>query len=642
MHLHRIVRFLQIKVRAHISVSQARAHTLAMWLERHLPALALHIKIVTAGRGLDLNNLTANDRENLRLTQQHYKDYKYREPHHAHVSVTQDVHAQVAPTTNPSASAADSNSATTAGATVEEERRRKINRIVSKFDLSLMKQMNTVSFHEFLRNHLEQIHSSDFHLHHLTNAVPSATLPSANSFSGSLPHAHSFNSSHITHGSHAVHSVKVHAHHSAVVKYNAIMELIIRKRRECSKKLNQKAEVVYEKLRLTIDDARSFIKGERDPLSARLREISLAEAVEEGVRRRQQLGTRRQPSSFAVLSLHPQAAAAPAVVVNIHNALLHGSTSRTPVSPGTPPRLGAVRGNSNRNMNVGAGSPGEERVGMLKKGTSFKASSDSAGTCPVPPPPSSPGGDERKGAMLKRGASFKRPADSGSPGAVVGASTSTENEAPPLKRGQSSKGTAPTTAIPTTAIPSVVAVELPPPNVFLLLSCVTAQDMLLLYIEVADRVRRQAMVDKLKKRTPAPHSAAGAAAFGHGHHVPVHHQHSGLDSIHHPHSIIHGNSHNNVHDHGHYLPGELDEHFHGSAHQHPSSKVGMHRRPSARATDYSTDASFGISQPRLLTSSSRRDSKLGRSDKIPHAPSLQKPSAETSLSMQKRLQQSNN
>jgi hypothetical protein len=57
-----------------------------------------------------------------------------------------------------------------------------------------------------------------------------------------------------------------------------------------------------------------------------------------------------------------------------------------------------------------------------------------------------------------------------------------------------------------------VPLQLPPPDVFLLLRSVNAQEMALLYLDIADKLRRDTLIEKMRRRKP---SVFAGASFGH-------------------------------------------------------------------------------------------------------------------------------
>jgi len=340
-----------------------------MWFERSLPALCLHVRIVLAGRGLDLRNLTANDRENIRQMELQYAEYRYVStlPPRPDVDADSDfgfpgplkVRAPVY--TGPS-------------------------------NMALIKHMHTAQFHAFLRAHHELIVGSGF----LANFVPTA-------LASPLPSPHPFG--YPTTPSHARQGIVI-----AALKRSAISGLVLKNRRLYMKKSTKKTAVVFEKFVVTMEDARSFIRDGRDSLCEHLLDLGLKDAVSAGMRVRQLMGGKR---------------------------LGFGA--------------GAAGGS-------GGGSSGTSRRASIKRTVSGLSAEPG-------PPRDSP---SRKSA----GKSEK----------FQGGSASSKTRA----RSRGFAATAST--IPTALLLS----RMPLPPVFLLLSSLTAEDMALLYFDLADKMRRLA------------------------------------------------------------------------------------------------------------------------------------------------------
>jgi hypothetical protein len=464
-----MVKRIQGKFKIHSAVNVARANMMALWFERHLPALLLHVRIVAAGRGLDLKNLTAHDREHIRQAQEHFlQEYRYQPPAAPHAPPAQP--ADLASTHTPvlpSAMAAESDAERGAGATAVKKTSAAAsawaNVRYKKLDSSLLREMNTVAFHAFLRSHLDQIASSDFHVYHIAGA-------------GAMVHGGGS-----TLGTQANIAQNRHfAENRRAVKHAMVMNLLFKKRREYVLRTSKRAEVVYDKLEASLDDARSFLKcpvGE-DPVTVHLKGLRLKEEVEREVRRNRKLGSKgwsRATMVVPVLSAEPPPPQPPPApvssparsVANAGSEAFGGAGRSTknhagPVSP-VP---GLYRGGSSKGPAISFGKDSSSFKGSangLSRGDSFKSSAPT----------------------LSRGDSFKRSA------------------------GKSQKGSK---TIEPDSLADSAPLQLPPPDIFLLLRSVNAQEMALLYLDIADKLRRDYLIEKMRRRKP---STFAGASFGH-------------------------------------------------------------------------------------------------------------------------------
>jgi hypothetical protein len=111
-------------------------------------------------------------------------------------------------------------------------------------------------------------------------------------------------------------------------------------------------------------------------------------------------------------------------------------------------------------------------------------------------------GGSSKGPVISFGkdsSSFKGSAHSG-----LGRGDSFKRSA-----GKSQKGSR---TIEPDSVADSVPLQLPPPDIFLLLRSVTAQEMALLYLDIADKLRRDYLIEKMRRRKP---TAFAGASFGH-------------------------------------------------------------------------------------------------------------------------------
>lgn len=408
----RQVKILQAKVRVHIAVTRARTQVASMWFERSLPALCLHVRIVLAGRGLDLRNLTANDRENIRQMELQYAEYRYVSPQPPQPDgVTDEFGFPGPPKVRPPVYTGPTN-------------------------MALIKHMHTAQFHAFLRAHHELIVGSGF-LAHFVPAALASPLPSPHTFGNPATPANARQGNVI-----------------ASLKRNAISGLVLKNRRLYMKKSTKKTAVVFEKFVVTMEDARSFIRDGRDSLCEHLLDLGLKDAVSAGMRVRQLMGGKR---------------------LGFGAGLTGGS---------------------------GGGSSGTSRRASIKRTVS--------GLSEQPGPPRDSPSRKSTGKSEK----------------FQGGSASSKSRA-------RSRGLAATAStIPTALLLS----RMPLPPVFLLLSSLTAEDMALLYFDVADKMRRLGPAGAEKGSrggkgslaSPSVGRSVSAAHGEHSHHPSITlHTHSG-------------------------------------------------------------------------------------------------------------------
>ena len=482
----RLVRFLQVRVRAHSSVNHCRATLLGLWFQRHLPVLLLHVRIVAAGRGLDLKNLTVHDREHIYQAQHHFlHEYRHvshdpvqhtqpppdRDTHHSHEhhgtgsrrnshgggellvqgAPPKRLKASFSPSTKGQAAAADYN----------------------KLDASLLRQMNSVEFHTFLRTHLDQIANCEFLHHH---------APAAEAFPGHHHHHHTSAVGMYSGAAlHTTATVRHHAESRRAILNSLLLSLVCRKRREYMLSSSKKPETVYQTLAITLEDARKFVRGDADPVREHLQELHLKEELNRAQHRKRRVGTRGGPAIIKRSSVldEPGAQSSPPPV----------RPQPPPSHPTAPipssPRRKDHRVKLERGTSLKGGRESPVQLGELDRGVSFKGPSSPVSlsrgnSFKYPPSPSA--------GSLSRGSSFKRSAGRSAP-----------SSAPAQQQEMD----------PTSLLARLSALPLPP--VFLLLKSVTAQEMTLLFCEAADQLRRRALAEKMRKRasiaTPAATSS---------------------------------------------------------------------------------------------------------------------------------------
>lgn len=473
--LYRLVKVLQQRFRVHRAVGQARTHLLTAWCERHLPALLLHVRIVSAGRGLDLKNITTNDRENIRLAQQQYhQDYRYTAPSGDPVAVPLQPAGTLRPSDPPPGSSAGASRRGSVadgmqpalpapvpvpGPVPAKQKMAQYRRL----DSSLLRAMFSASFHAFLRAHLDLIASSGF------VACNSVVSPTPGALSS--------------------HQRQVIARQQAL--HAKALALVFRKRREFVLRTTKRAEVVYERFEASLEAVQRFVHGGEDPLTLHLLEQRRREMVHREMRRHRKLGSRRRTG--------------------------HENPNGCPEPAMTQPSCD----HPNRPRAGTADLDGEETppagVGVLTKGVSFKRHPAEASTGSVLVGSVSAGSRHPlvSPGTLSRGNSFKRslsksgnanlPTSTATASATGPASPGTLSRGSSFKRSVSKSGKAnPLTNGP---VQDETPLSLPLPEVFLLLRSVSAEELALLYFDVSDQLRRAAAARDgtgSKRRQPRP------------------------------------------------------------------------------------------------------------------------------------------
>ncbi len=461
-------------MRVHFTVTRARMQLLSLWMERSLPALCLHAKIVVAGRGLDLRNLTANDRENIRQMELQYAEYRYVPPPSSSDKADgggggEECGFEPDP---PPAGPGKGRSGTFTGPS----------------SMSLVKEMHTVQFHAFLRAHHDLIVSSTF----LTEIAPIVQATPPQFLTAQIP-AHA-----------APHKEKYRptlVQTVASLRYAALFGLVVKNRRTYMQKANKKTAVEFKKFVLTIDDARSLIRDGRDSLCEHLLETGLREAVHAGMRVRQLMGGRRLGVGLGITnasggnsrvdsrrtSVTPSATNTNTGSTDASGLLQREKSFRGPGAlqkeksfrgPGSLQKDGSFRGpGSLQKEGSFRGSP----PGLQKEG-SFRSTgkSEKVRTNMIP------GSSAESSISLPKEGSFRSTTGKSE---KVRSSTSTSTSTSASKSRAKAKilaVTATASSVPTALLLS----RMPLPPVFLLLRSVTAEDMALLYFEVADQTRR--------------------------------------------------------------------------------------------------------------------------------------------------------
>ena len=438
---------------------------LSLWMERSLPALCLHAKIVVAGRGLDLRNLTANDRENIRQMELQYAEYRYVPP--------------------PSTDKAGDGGRETCGFELDPPSggpgKGRSGAPTGPSSMSLVKQMYTVQFHAFLRAHHDLIVSSTFltEIAPIVQATPPQLLVPQNP-AQSAPQARF-----------------TVAQTVASLRYTALFGLVVKHRRAYMQKANKKTAVEFKKLVLTIEDARSLIRDGRDSLCEHLLETGLKEAISAGMRVRQLMGGRRLGVGLGITN-----ASGGNSTADSRRTSITASATNTNTNTGSSETSGLLqKGKSFRGPGAlqreksfrGAGSPQKEGsfrgAPVLQKEGSFRGAP----------------GLQKESSFRGMGKSEKVRTNTNA-GISAESSISLQKECSFRSTGKSEKvrtGTS-TSASKKRAKAKILAVaatassvptalllsRMPLPPVFLLLRSVTAEDMALLYFEVADQTRR--------------------------------------------------------------------------------------------------------------------------------------------------------
>jgi hypothetical protein len=548
----RLVKFLQGRTRAHQAVSLARTRMLALWCERHLPALLLHVRIVSAGRGLDLKNLTTNDREHIRQAQQQFQqEYRYTAPQ-AGADAASPPHSEQPAPSGPGAVASEPpppctivktssrrGSCLEAPAAPGKARSPAALAQYRRMDSSLLRAMNSAAFHGFLRAHLDLIHSSEFQAYNAPLSAASSSLGAGTYQQQHQQYLHS----------------KQYAAARSVALHAKLLEMVFRKRREFLLRTGQRTEVVYARFSVTVEEAQRFVRGGEDPLRLHLIEQRRLEQVHAEVRQNRKHGSRRR----AVTKRQSQRQSPERAPSNAPAGSDGALTSR---SEGPPPFL------------KGASSKGNPfSPGSLSRGNSFKG-----------PPQSSP-------TILSKGNSFKGPPQS-SP-TILSKGNSFKHSA---VKSSSKPPAAPSRDAAPATEDDEESLQLPPPEVLLLLRAVKAEEVALAYFDVSDRLRRatataardsarrrQSSADHAHRPSVAHRTLSVSAYSGGGVCAPVLeegavHEATSADPAAGPPGVIHNRSHI-----GSGLHPRRQSHVNaGHVHSHMQPHVPFSTQPNAR------------------------------------------------------------
>jgi len=348
--------------------------------------------------------------------------------------------------------------------------------------------MNSASFHAFLRSHLHHITSSDFLVHHslspgIAASVVAAVAPGSHGFA--QPAAGP-----------SKQQLQHHAESRRSFQHTAILMMLFRKRKEYVLRTTKREEVHYEKMEITLEAARDFIHGGEDPLSVHLNELKRKEEVERELKRARRFGAKRKagralstttPRSPAPVIIPPSIEAAVVTTASPSKtttfAALPGEGSAHKPRTPHPPTMGSLsRGNSFKNPAPSLGFHSNSR------GNSFKNSSS----------PSQQGHLSRGNSMKSSGGQF----GGGSPVSLSrGNSIKLRGAA---QGGLSQKG------FHENYEGATATLRLPPPEVFLPLQAIAAEDMALLYLRVAEQLQQQHKLADKQRRRRASHENANA------------------------------------------------------------------------------------------------------------------------------------